>query len=107
MRESSGSSSSLRKCCEQALIAGEHHGEQQVRIQARRAQQPQFVEHRRLHLLGFVDDQHRAAQRGVDVLLPALAQHLGPAPAVVRMQLHAEELAQFAVEVGACRPAAG
>ena len=28
-----------------------------------------------------------------------LAQRLGPTPAVVRVQLHAEELAQFAIEV--------
>ncbi len=38
-------------------------------------------------------------QRVLDMRLPALAQRLGPALAVVRLQLHAEQLAEFAVEV--------
>ena len=53
-----------------------------------------------LHLLGLVDQQHRPGQGALDVGLPALAQDLGAAPAVVRAQLDAEEVAHLAVEVG-------
>ena len=52
------------------------------------------------HLLGLVDDEHRSGKRAVDMRLPALAQDLGAAPAVVRTQLDAEEVAHLAVEVG-------
>jgi hypothetical protein len=63
-------------------------------------QQAQFGEHGGLHLLRLVDDEHRPGQRAVDVRLPALAQDLGAAPAVVRAQFDAEEFAHLAIEVG-------
>ena len=64
------------------------------------AQQAQLGENGRQHLLRLVDDQDRPRQRGVDVGLPALAQHLGAGPAVVRAELDAEQVAHLAIEVG-------
>ena len=52
------------------------------------------------HLLGLVDDEHGSGKRAVDMRLPALAQDLGSAPAVVGAQRNAEEVAHLAVEVG-------
>jgi ParB-like nuclease domain len=75
-------------------------GEQDMAVEARGRQQPQFGEHGWRHLLGLVDDQHRSRQSGVDVGLPAITQHLGSGPAVVRSQLDAEQIAHFAIEVG-------
>src|ERR1700692_1637659 len=69
-------------------------------VEARGRQQPQLGEHGWRHLLGLVDDQHRSRQRGVDVGLPAIPQHLGSGPAVVRSQLDAEQSAHLAIEVG-------
>src|SRR5439155_14467185 len=43
---------------------------------------------------------HRAQERGGDVILPAFAQHACPGPAVVGRELNAEQIAEFAVEVG-------
>ena len=54
----------------------------------------------RQHLLGLVDDQHRPGECAVDVCLPALAQDFGAAPAIVRVQFHAEDVAHLAIEVG-------
>ncbi len=62
-------------------------------------QQAQFGEDGWLGFLGLVEDQHRAAQRAIDVGLPALAQDLGAGPAVVRLKFDAEEVAELAVEV--------
>src|SRR5271156_4412139 len=69
-------------------------------VEARGRQQPQLGEHGWRHLLGLVDDQHRSRQSGVDVGLPAITQHLGPGPAVVRSQPAAEQTAHLAIEVG-------
>ena len=85
---------------EQAAVAGEHDGQQDMAVETRRGQQAQLGEHGGRHLLGLVDDQHGPRQRGVDVGLPALAQHLGAGPAVVRAQLDAEQVAHLAIEVG-------
>ena len=57
-------------------------------------------ENGRQHLLRLVDDQDRPRQRGVDVGLPALAQHLGAGPAVVGAEFDAEQVAHLAIEVG-------
>ena len=85
---------------EQPPIAGEHHGEQHVLSRRADDSSRSSAEHGGQHLLGLVDDQHGPAQRGVDMALPALAQHLGAGPAVVRVQLDAEQVAHLAVEVG-------
>ena len=50
----------------------------------------QLGENGRQHLLRLVDDQDRPRQRGIDVGLPALAQHLGAGPAVVGAELDAD-----------------
>jgi hypothetical protein len=63
-------------------------------------QQAQLGENGRQHLLRLVDDQHRPRQRGIDVGLPALAQHLGAGPAVVGAEFDAEQVAHLAIEVG-------
>jgi len=47
-----------------------------------------------------VDDKNGPRERGVDMGLPALAQHLGAAPAVMRVEHDAEQLAHLAIEVG-------
>jgi hypothetical protein len=81
-------------------VAGEHHGEEDVRVEPGRREQPQLGEDRQEHLLRFVHDEHQPRERRVDVRLPAVAQDLRAAPAVVRMELDAEEVAHLAVEVG-------
>jgi hypothetical protein len=45
-------------------ISGEDDTEQTLGIEAGAGQQAQFAEHRGIHLLGFVDEQHRAAVGG-------------------------------------------
>jgi hypothetical protein len=52
------------------------------------------------HLLGFVDQEDRTHQGRVDVGDPPLAQRLEPAPAVVGLELDAEQIPHLAVEVG-------
>ena len=89
---------------DEALIAGEHDG----RAAGASPSAPSTTGAARsstveLHFLAFIGDQHRAAQRGIDMPLPARPQHLGAAIAVVRMQLDAEQLAHLAVEVGHAR----
>jgi len=70
----------------QARVATQNHGEQRPRVECGRAQEPQLVQDRRLHLLRLVDDQHRTQERGLDVGLPALAQDAGAGPAIVRRE---------------------
>src|SRR6202035_2144428 len=69
-------------------------------VEARGRQQPQLGEPGWRLLLGLVDNQHGSRQSGVDVGLPAIAQHLGSGPAIVRSQLDAEQIAHLAIEVG-------
>jgi hypothetical protein len=52
------------------------------------------------HLLRLVDDEYRPRERGIDMGLPALAQHLGASPAVVGAELDAEQVAHLTIEVG-------
>ena len=59
-------------------IPGEDDTEQALGIEAGTGQQAQFAEHRGIHLLGFVDEQHRAPTGGIQMGEPALA------PAVAR-----------------------
>ena len=68
----------------QPAVAGEHDGQEDVAVETGGGQQPQLGQHGRQHLLGLVDDQHGPGERAIDVRLPALAQHLGAGPAVVR-----------------------
>ena len=81
---------------EEPSVAGEYDGEQDVRVEPGGTQQAQLGENGRQHLLRLVDDQDRPRQRGVNVGLPALAQHLGAGPAVVGAQLDAEQVAHLA-----------
>ena len=84
----------------QARVAAQHHGEQRPSIERGGAQQPQLVQDRGLHLLGFVDDQNRAQERGLDVGGPALAQRPSAGPAIVGRERDGEQSAGLAVEVG-------
>jgi hypothetical protein len=84
----------------QARVAGEHHAQERLRIELRAGHQAQLREHRRAHLLGLVDEQHRAAAGRFQMGEPGLAQRLEAAPAVVRAQRHAKEIAHLAIEVG-------
>ena len=84
----------------QAAVAGQHDAEQGPRVEVRAGEQPQFVEDQRRHLLGFVDQQHGAQERVLQMRQPPLAQGLEPVPAVVRREGDAEEIAELAVEVG-------
>ena len=100
MRLPSGSSSSERRRSSSRPSPASTTVSRIVAVEARGRQQPQLGEHGGQHLLGLVDDQHGSRQRGVDMGLPALAQHLGAGPAVVRGQLDAEQVAHLAIEVG-------
>ena len=81
-------------------VSGEHHGQQDVRVQIGGGQQTEFGHHRGLHLLRLVDDQHGPGQRALDVGLPALAQDFRAGEAVMRAQFDPEEFAHLAIEVG-------
>ena len=83
----------------EALVATQHRGEDGAGIELRRGEQAQLIEHRRLHLLGFVHQQHRAHAGVGEVLEPASAQGGEAVPAIVRDEAHAEDVAEFAVEV--------
>ena len=63
-------------------------------------EQAQLVEHGRVHLLGLVDQQHRAQEGGLQMSQPALAQGLEAAPAVMGLELDGEQIAHLAVEIG-------
>ena len=81
-------------------VAGQHDGEQDARIEFGGGQQAQLREDGGLDFLRLVDDEHGPGQGGIDIGLPALAQHLGAGPAVVRLEFDAEQVAHLAVEVG-------
>jgi hypothetical protein len=100
MRAAEGKQLLGAKPLQETAITGEHHSEQDVAVEPGRRQQAQLGEHGGRHLLGLVDDQHGARQRGVDMGLPAVAQNLGAGPSVVRGQLDAEQIAHLAIEVG-------
>ena len=88
---------------QQAAVAGEHHGEENLAVEAGGRQEAQLGQDGGLHLLRLVGDEHRARQGGVDVRLPTVAQNLCAGPAVVGRKLDAEQIAQLAVEVGEAR----
>ena len=81
-------------------VTVQNDSQKEMGIELGGGQQAQLAQNGRLHLLGLIDDQHRLGKGAVDMRLPALAQDLGAAPAVVRMQLDAEELAHLPIEVG-------
>jgi len=62
---------------DQARVAGEHHAQQWLRVEARTGQQAQLAQRLRTHLLRLVDQQHCAATRTLQVGQPAFAQGLG------------------------------
>ena len=92
---------------EQTAVTGQHDGEQDMAVEPGGGQKAQLGEHGGRHLLCLVDDEDGPRQRGIDVGLPAVAQHLGAAPAVGRTQLDAEQVTHLTVEVGkaSLRPA--
>ena len=87
----------------QSAIPREDHGQERRGIEVGAGENPQLAEDVGAHLLGFVDQEHRADPRGGHVGFPPLAERFEPAPAIVRCQLHREDVAQLAVEVGALR----
>jgi len=95
MRLSSG-----REEVGQAAVAGQHDADQGAGVELRAGQQAQLAEDDGRHLLGFVDQEHGAEQRALQMGQPPLAQGLEPVPAVVRREGDAEEVAELAVEVG-------
>ena len=76
-------------------ISGEEDTEQALGIEAGTGQQAQFAEHRGIYLLGFVDEQHRAAAGGLQMGEPALAQGLEAAPAVTGFEGDGKDISQF------------
>src|SRR5438128_1925630 len=74
-----------------AAIASQHHAEQGAGVELRAGQQPQLAEDERVHLLHFVDQEHRTEQRAVEMGQPPLAQALEPVPAIVRPERNTEE----------------
>jgi hypothetical protein len=84
----------------QAGVAGEDHAQECLGVEPGAGHQAQFGQDRGTHFLGFVDQEHRAPAGGVQMREPVLAQGLEAAPAVVRAQGDAEEVAHLAVEVG-------
>ena len=100
MRLPSGSSSSRLELVGQPAVAHEHDAEQWARIESGAGQQPQLRQRRRGHFLSLVDEQDWPQTGALQVGVPAFAQALEAAPAIVRLELDAEQLAQFAVEVG-------
>ena len=100
MRLAMGKQIAALQALGEAVVAGEDDGEDGAGVEFGAGQQAQFAEDRGVHLLGFVDEQDRAVERALDVSEPLLAQGLGAVPAVVGREGHAEEIAEFAVEVG-------
>jgi hypothetical protein len=62
-------------------------------------EQTELREHRGIHLLGFIDDQDGAVQRGLDLGLPSFPKSFGPVPTVVRVEGDSEEITQFSIEI--------
>ena len=59
---------------DQPGVAGEHHAQQRLRVEAGAGHQAQLAQHGRAHLLRLVDQQHGAPACGLQVRQPALAQ---------------------------------
>jgi hypothetical protein len=81
------------------LIAGEHDGEQDKRIELDGGQQSKLSQYRRRHLLAFVNEEYRPCKRTVDVGLPSLTQNLRSRMSVVRAQRRAEQVTKLPEEV--------
>jgi hypothetical protein len=99
MREPSGQQLLAAQVIGEAGIPGEDDAQQRLGIEAGAGEQAQLVEHGGTHLLGFVHQQHGAPAGGFQMAEPGRAQRLEAAPAVVRAQRHAEQLAELAVEI--------
>ena len=84
----------------QAVVAGQNDGQDRAGVQVGAGQQAQFGQDQGVHLLGFVDDQHRPIGGGLDVGEPLFPEGFGAVPAVIGREGHAEQMAQFAVKVG-------
>ena len=52
----------------QAMIAGQNDGQDGAGVQVDAGQQAQFGQDQGVHFLGFVDEQHRPIERGLDVM---------------------------------------
>src|SRR5690606_38619767 len=85
---------------EQTLVASEHDGEDAARVEACLGQQPQLGKHLVVHLLGLVDQQHRARQRALDVRHPFVTKRAKAGPAIVRFERDTEELSHLPIEIG-------
>jgi hypothetical protein len=87
----------------EAAIAGQDDAEEGARIEVGTGEQAQLAEDEGLHLLDFVDQEHGAEQRALQMREPPLPQGLEAIPAVVRLKDDAEEIAELTVEVGHVR----
>jgi hypothetical protein len=83
----------------EAPVTGQDHEEQRSRVVIAARERAELIQHRRQHLLCFVDDDDRPDQGRVDVRLPLLTDRLESRPAIVRRERHAEQIAELAVEV--------
>jgi hypothetical protein len=81
-------------------VAGEDDGEDGAGVELCGSEDAEFGEDVWIHFLGLVDDKDRAKEGGIDVSVPSFTEGLEADPAVVRVQGHAEEVAEFAVEIG-------
>src|SRR5262249_13694564 len=84
----------------ETTVTAQDDGDDRAGVELGRAKQAQLGEQRRCHLLRLVDEQHRAKQRLLDVLLPLRAYRLVRAPAVRARDGEPEEVAELAIEVG-------
>ena len=83
----------------EAGIPGEDDAQQGLGVEAGAGEQAQLVEHGGTHLLCFVHQQHGTPTGGLQMAEPGGTQRLEAAPAVVRTQRDAEQLAELAVEI--------
>lgn len=83
----------------QTVVAAQDGGEQAVGVEVDAAQQADFIEALGGQLLGFIDKQHGFKQGGGDVRLPFVAQFFEAAVSVGGVELDAEKVAEFSVEI--------
>jgi hypothetical protein len=84
---------------QQARIAGEYDAQQGLRVEARAGEQSQLAQAHGRHFLGLVDQNDGSAAGGAEMIEPARAQRLEPAPAVADAYGDGEDVAEFAIEV--------
>jgi hypothetical protein len=81
-------------------ISREDHRQQRRGVAVGTGADPQLREDLHAHLLGFVHQEHRADPGRGHVGPPSLAQGVEAPPTIVGLELHRDDVAQLAVEVG-------